>query len=70
MGPGCLTAVFGMGTGVSTRVCSPEGFAMYQDGSGGSRGRVPGTARGAASVADAPGRGSMRSSVRLLVPAS
>ena len=23
MGPVCLTAVFGMGTGVSTRVCSP-----------------------------------------------
>src|SRR5438874_12969986 len=25
MGPGCLTAVFGMGTGVATPVCSPEG---------------------------------------------
>ena len=24
MGPGCLTAVFGMGTGVAIRVCSPE----------------------------------------------
>ena len=24
IGPGCLTAVFGMGTGVSSRVCSPE----------------------------------------------
>ena len=23
MGPGCLTAVFGMGTGVAIRVCSP-----------------------------------------------
>ena len=26
IGPECLTAVFGMGTGVTTRVCSP-GFA-------------------------------------------
>ncbi len=24
MGPGCLTAVFGMGTGVAIQVCSPE----------------------------------------------
>src|SRR6187401_1566520 len=24
IGPGCLTTVFGMGTGVSTWVCSPE----------------------------------------------
>src|SRR5262249_18432149 len=24
IGPGCLTAVFGMGTGVSSQVCSPE----------------------------------------------
>ena len=41
MGPGCLTAVFGMGTGVSSRVCSPEsrvrprgGAAVEQEGSG------------------------------------
>ena len=24
IGPGCLTAVFGMGTGVTNQVCSPE----------------------------------------------
>src|SRR5437868_402232 len=24
IGPGCLTAVFGMGTGVAIQVCSPE----------------------------------------------
>ena len=42
IGPGCLTAVFGMGTGVSSRVCSPESClrppretaAGYQEGSG------------------------------------
>src|SRR3954447_1375411 len=33
MGPGCLTAVFGMGTGVAIRVCSP-GIAWISTGSG------------------------------------
>ena len=34
IGPGCLTAVFGMGTGVAIRVCSPECRSVYQEGSG------------------------------------
>src|SRR5688500_15049239 len=40
MGPSCLTAVFGMGTGVTSSVCSPEawggrfGHADVSNGSG------------------------------------
>jgi hypothetical protein len=34
MGPGCLTAVFGMGTGVAIRVWSPGSLLEYQEGSG------------------------------------
>ena len=34
IGPGCLTAVFGMGTGVAIRVWSPGSLALYQEGSG------------------------------------
>ena len=34
IGPGCLTAVFGMGTGGTIRVCSPRRRTLYQDGSG------------------------------------
>ena len=30
IGPECLTAVFGMGTGVAIRVCPPGSFALYQ----------------------------------------
>ena len=30
MGPGCLTAVFGMGTGVAIQVCSPGDAWEYQ----------------------------------------
>src|SRR5687767_12412184 len=37
MGPGCLTAVFGMGTGVAIQVSSPESHALYQKGSGRSQ---------------------------------
>jgi hypothetical protein len=62
MGPVCLTAVFGMGTGVSTRVWSPG----ISNGSGKScfvcRALCP---RGRAT-----GGGSTRSSVRLLVRVS
>ena len=32
MGPGCLTAVFGMGTGVATWVWSPGKEHGYQEG--------------------------------------
>src|SRR5436190_18589298 len=62
IGPGCLTAVFGTGTGVATRVWSP-----------GSRLDVAGRVRVAPCgtavrerVRGSPG--SVRSSVRLLVP--
>ena len=42
IGPGCLTAVFGMGTGVAIQVCSPgdarcinmAAVGVYQYGSG------------------------------------
>jgi hypothetical protein len=49
MGPVCLTAVFGMGTGVSTRVWSPGSPSVVSTGSGksvsaslGPRGVIPG----------------------------
>ena len=32
IGPGCLTAVFGMGTGGAIRVCSPRKLTLYQEG--------------------------------------
>ena len=32
MGPGCLTAVFGMGTGGAIRVCSPRKLSVYKKG--------------------------------------
>src|SRR5437588_5910420 len=34
IGPGRLTAVFGMGTGVAARVCAPGRRAVYEQGSG------------------------------------
>ena len=34
IGPGCLTAVFGMGTGGTIQVCSPRKLLVYKDGSG------------------------------------
>ena len=34
IGPGCLTAVFGMGTGVAIRVCPPGRRSLYASGSG------------------------------------
>src|SRR5260370_10280953 len=67
IGPGCLTAVFGMGTGVTIRVCSPRRrtcIKMAAVENCNSAMRMPRGALGG------PRTGSMRQSVRLLVPVS
>ena len=53
IGPGCLTAVFGMGTGVAIRVCSP-GYARV---SRRQRQELPNLHMEPAGPGVAPGRG-------------
>ena len=75
IGPGCLTAVFGMGTGVAIQVCSPgRSHGIDQVA---ARVRSGSSCKAAVEVAPTdvvslrePRRGSMRPSVRLLVPVS